>query len=476
LKKAITIGLAFVFLLGLAVPVMADSAVEPPEVNIVLPEGEEATVEKMVTLPTVEKKIDVLLLEDETGSFLSQIDGLKSVAPDIWDAMAGSGSDFTMGVAGFKDFAQLPWGVQPDGYPGDWVYRLTQDLTGNKAEFVDGVDDLEANGGGDGPEAQLEALHYLATPGHPAIDSNGDGDALDACDTATGQQPTWREGTQRVVILATDTSCHLQGDPPAPGWPGCAETASAAQMATYLSVAGITVIGLVPGGYGTFDCIDTLADGTGGSVQDIGSSGEDIMQAILIALGLTTDVWFEVDAEDGLNVDIEPVVIYDAVVGSTVVFAETISLDADVEGVACAKVTFYANTYPEEGHEVGTQTICVSEGCLDIKPGSYPNSINRKGNGVIPVALLGSADFDVTTVDVETLEFGPGLATPVHDLTDPDVFADHLQDVNYDGNLDLVSHYRTKNARLEGDTACLYYKTVGGDVIQSCCDSIRLVK
>lgn len=189
----------------------------------------------------------------------------------------------------------------------------------------------------------------------------------------------------------------------------------------------------------------------------------------------TTDVWCVVEAEDGLNVDIAPAVIEDAVAGSTVVFIEEISLDADVEGVACAKVTFYANTYPEEGEEIGTQTICVSEGCLDIKPGSYPNSINRKGNGVVPVALLGSANLDVTTVDVASLAFGPGLAKPVHDLSDPDVYADHLQDVNYDGNLDLVSHYKTKQAKLEGEIACLYFMTVGGDVMR-CCDSIRIVK
>lgn len=43
---------------------------------------------------------------------------------------------------------------------------------------------------------------------------------------------------------------------------------------------------------------------------------------------------------------------------------------------------------------------------VDIKPGSYPNCLNINGHGVIPVAILGSANFDVTQVDPSTLQFG----------------------------------------------------------------------
>jgi hypothetical protein len=40
---------------------------------------------------------------------------------------------------------------------------------------------------------------------------------------------------------------------------------------------------------------------------------------------------------------------------------------------------------------------------IDIKPGSYPNSVKIDENGVIPVAILGNSDFDVTQIDVGTL-------------------------------------------------------------------------
>lgn len=43
---------------------------------------------------------------------------------------------------------------------------------------------------------------------------------------------------------------------------------------------------------------------------------------------------------------------------------------------------------------------------FDIKPGSCPNPLNRKSRGKLPVALLGTDSFDVSNVDVATLQLG----------------------------------------------------------------------
>ena len=40
---------------------------------------------------------------------------------------------------------------------------------------------------------------------------------------------------------------------------------------------------------------------------------------------------------------------------------------------------------------------------VDIKPMSCPNSLNVKGGGVLPVAILGTDVFDVTTIDTTSL-------------------------------------------------------------------------
>ncbi|MEE9603375.1 MAG: PEP-CTERM sorting domain-containing protein, partial [Thermoguttaceae bacterium] len=40
---------------------------------------------------------------------------------------------------------------------------------------------------------------------------------------------------------------------------------------------------------------------------------------------------------------------------------------------------------------------------LDIKPGSWPNSVNPKSKGVLPVAVPGTETFDVTEIDPSTV-------------------------------------------------------------------------
>ena len=113
---------------------------------------------------------------------------------------------------------------------------------------------------------------------------------------------------------------------------------------------------------------------------------------------------------------------------------------------------------------------------IDIKPGSYPNSINPSSNGLIPVAILGSDTFDVTAVDWTTLEFGSDSSSPVHDLNDPAVIAEHTVDVDDDGDSDLVLHFRTSEAGIAcGDIeATLTGKTRAGDFI-SASDAVNTV-
>jgi hypothetical protein len=78
---------------------------------------------------------------------------------------------------------------------------------------------------------------------------------------------------------------------------------------------------------------------------------------------------------------------------------------------------------------------------VDIKPDSYSNSINPFAGGVIPVAILGSDTFDVADVDVATLAFGPSGAPIAHR-------EGHLHDVNYDGIMDLMAHFRTQDTAI----------------------------
>ena len=109
---------------------------------------------------------------------------------------------------------------------------------------------------------------------------------------------------------------------------------------------------------------------------------------------------------------------------------------------------------------------------IDIKPGDFPNSINLKNKGVIPVAILTtsteageSVDFDATTVDPETVVFA-GAA--------PLKWA--LEDVDFDGDMDMILHFATQDTDIiPGDTeATLTGQTLGGVSITGT-DSVRTV-
>jgi len=131
-------------------------------------------------------------------------------------------------------------------------------------------------------------------------------------------------------------------------------------------------------------------------------------------------------------------------------------------------------------HNVIFNDITV-EGCLatieveiDIKPGSYPNSINLGSKGVIPVAILSTASFDATQVDADTVELA-GAGVAVKGKGNKSLASQ--EDVNGDGLLDLVVKVETENldpAAFQDGSAVLTGMTTEGVPIEGS-DEINVI-
>jgi len=91
----------------------------------------------------------------------------------------------------------------------------------------------------------------------------------------------------------------------------------------------------------------------------------------------------------------------------------------------------------------GPSTVQVE---IDIKPGSDPNCFNNNGHGVIPVAILGSATFNVFLVDTSTVRL-KGLQVAVRGKADNALA--HYEDVSGDGITDLVVQIEDRDGEFE---------------------------
>jgi hypothetical protein len=82
---------------------------------------------------------------------------------------------------------------------------------------------------------------------------------------------------------------------------------------------------------------------------------------------------------------------------------------------------------------------------VEVKPGdNRMTAVNPRSRGKIPVAILGSQNFNALNVDRTSLTFGStGNETSLHRCNW------HGRDVNGDGNVDLVCHFYTQRANFK---------------------------
>lgn len=127
--------------------------------------------------------------------------------------------------------------------------------------------------------------------------------------------------------------------------------------------------------------------------------------------------------------------------------------------IACCTLTAWCSAMGL-GPQV-RQAPPVTKVAIDIKPGDTPTTLERNRGGYVPVAILSTAQFDATTVDVETIRVGPsGEEAEAWKATN--------SDANEDRRLDLVVLVKVTDMQLRcSDTVIkLSAKTQSGESIE----------
>lgn len=126
----------------------------------------------------------------------------------------------------------------------------------------------------------------------------------------------------------------------------------------------------------------------------------------------------------------------------------------------------------------GRSTLVTFQVPVDIKPGSDPNSVNLGSSGVVPAAFLTTPDFDAGTIDPQTVMFG-GYDfwgdIKLRGKKDGAPMAS-LEDVDDDGDLDLVVHVEVEHAATEPtDVECQLRAFTFDGLLVWGTDSVRIV-
>jgi hypothetical protein len=133
-------------------------------------------------------------------------------------------------------------------------------------------------------------------------------------------------------------------------------------------------------------------------------------------------------------------------------------------------IAFADNTQPAVV-QPGTLTVQI-----DIKPGSDPNTINcTNEKGVIPVTILTTPDFDAATVDHTTVTLEGASETHIDKKTG--LPRRHEEDVDGDGDTDLVFHFRYGDTGLDcaSTEGTLSGETFDGQAIEGI-DAVRMIE
>jgi hypothetical protein len=142
-------------------------------------------------------EVDILLVVDVTGSHTGVVMANASILATELAGSVLADADVRVGVTRFADFMESPYGG-----PGDEPFAGILAPTSDSSMVTMALTTLPGMGGGDGPEAGMEALWVIAG-GMPHPESHPF-----TCAAGLVSGGCWRPAAQRAVILITDIAQH----------------------------------------------------------------------------------------------------------------------------------------------------------------------------------------------------------------------------------------------------------------------------
>jgi hypothetical protein len=450
----------------------AAASLEPAFLTARLKPGESVTEHKTAFLPADLRppQGDILFSFDLTGSMGGELANVKNNTQNILGAVRSVITDVRFGVVSHMDypgqFASPGYPLTYYGYPenwmgygniGDYPYRLDIPLTdvtdpADMAAVTGAIQNLALGNGADLPESYTRVFHESYA------------------DPTVG----WRNDAKKILIAWLDSVPHdgdfaeiyspdlnrttgldpgrdaLIGDPADPADPAALDNLEILPVLEEMAANNIMLIVIysnadtpvsIPPYYSSSDYWGTgfplwqkYAEITGGTAFKINTDGS-IPGGVAIGdfiAGLITE---QVGHIDTLGLEVRD----PAYAGwlTEVSPAHTgIDLDEDASFPFDITITVPPGTPSGEhsfsvalvgdGVVYAEQQVTITvydtvEVLLDIKPGSCPNPLNVRSNGVLPAAIAGSAALDAATIDPATIRLAgvAPLRWNLEDVTSP---------------------------------------------------------
>ena len=259
-------------------------SISPATFEATIAVGGSVTVSKTVTTDAIgASKVDVFFLADDTGSMGSVINNVKNTADALLTALQDAYTDIAFGVGSYDGDPRegVPIASPPD-LNLTAAYSRQSMITTNTTQAQAAINTWEADGGGDGPEANFFALHQVATSG-------GLTDGLGSTDNggagySTGLTTGWREGAARVIVWFGDITSHTT-------------TVDQAEAIAALNANGVTVVAMNNfgdnRGIDGSNQADAIVAATGGVIVNNFSSVSvsNVVNSIVAAIGDATSTF-----------------------------------------------------------------------------------------------------------------------------------------------------------------------------------------